>query len=61
MARYPHNVKGIQILDEIVARALTDTAFRGRLLDDPTAVLRKEGLEISGRRQGRRPPQSASG
>jgi hypothetical protein len=47
VARYPQNVKGIQILDQIVARALTDTAFRRRLLDDPKTVLRKEGLTIS--------------
>jgi hypothetical protein len=43
---YPGNVKGIQILDEVVAKAMTDTAFRRRLLDDPKAVLRKAGLEI---------------
>jgi hypothetical protein len=38
--------KGVEILDAVTARALSDKRFRNRLLKNPKAVLRKEGLEI---------------
>jgi hypothetical protein len=38
--------KGAQILDAVAVRALGDTNYRRRLLDDPKAVLSKEGLQI---------------
>jgi hypothetical protein len=43
----PKNIKGFQQLDKIGARALTDTNYRRRLLDDPKSVLRKEGLKVA--------------
>jgi hypothetical protein len=43
----PRETKGGQILDAVALRAATDTNFRRRLLDDPKAVLAKEGLQIS--------------
>jgi nitrile hydratase alpha subunit len=43
---HPKDIKGFQLLDEIGAKALTDTNYRRRLLDDPKSVLRKGGLEI---------------
>jgi hypothetical protein len=42
----PREIKGFQLLDEIGAKALTDTNYRRRLLDDPKSVLRKAGLEV---------------
>ena len=47
MPSYPQNVKGVQIMDRVIARALSETTFRRRLLDDPKGVLRGEGLEIA--------------
>lgn len=32
---------------QIVARAWADEAFKGRLVEDPRAVLREHGLELS--------------
>jgi hypothetical protein len=43
----PKEIKGFQLLDEIGAKALTDTNYRRRLLDDPKSVLRKGGLEVA--------------
>ena len=38
--------KGVEILDAVTARALSDKRFKNRLLKNPKAVLRKEGLDI---------------
>lgn len=46
MSPNPREIKGFQLLDEIGAKALTDTNYRRRLLDDPKSVLRKAGLEV---------------
>ncbi len=46
MSPNPKEIKGFQLLDEIGAKALTDTNYRRRLLDDPKSVLRKGGLEV---------------
>jgi hypothetical protein len=43
----PKDIKGFQHLDKIGARALTDTNYRRRLLDNPKSVLRKEGLKVA--------------
>ena len=46
MSPNPREIKGFQLLDEIGAKALTNTNYRRRLLDDPKSVLRKAGLEV---------------
>jgi hypothetical protein len=38
--------KGVEILDAVTAKALDDSDYRQRLIDDPVPVLKQEGLEI---------------
>lgn len=42
----PKSIKGFELLDRLVAKALEDDEYRRRLIDDPKAVLREEGLTV---------------
>ena len=39
-------VKGLEQLRGVAAKALDDDAYRQRLLDDPAATLKQEGLTV---------------
>lgn len=41
------DVRGFQLLQQVIASAAADDGLRARLLNDPKAVLREAGLEIS--------------
>jgi hypothetical protein len=42
----PGEVKGLQILANIAAKALDDDEYRQTLVADPTPILRAEGVEV---------------
>jgi hypothetical protein len=42
----PREIKGIQRLEDVYKKAMTDTRFRRRLLDDPKKVLTEAGLDV---------------
>jgi Nitrile hydratase, alpha chain len=39
-------IKGLDQLRRVAAKALDDDAYRRRLLDDPTGVLKQEGITV---------------
>jgi hypothetical protein len=42
----PAEIKGLQVLDQIAAKALDDEDYRRALIAEPKPVLRKEGLVV---------------
>jgi hypothetical protein len=42
----PSNVRGVQLLQDVLARAVEDEEYREQLLSDPRGVLGDAGLEV---------------
>jgi hypothetical protein len=47
MSSDPREVRGFQLLQTALARAVEDDDYRQRLISDPKPVLREAGLEVS--------------
>lgn len=46
MSNGPKNIRGLDILDDVAAQALSNENYRKQLIQDPKAELRKKGLTV---------------
>ena len=46
MSTTPENIKGNDLLQDVLARAMEDDDYRHQLLDDPKRALRDAGLDV---------------
>ena len=46
MSSGQHNIKGLEHLRRVAAKALDDDDYRQQLLDDPARVLKQEGITV---------------